>query len=106
MRLLASSLVSFSLCYHGVVVIFVIKLKDFNKVVETTMFTGIHPWRAYSFPSLPVLQPQQWSSGLGSSCRTNEVTSVEGTNLTISLEVVDIKSKFDWSISFFFRPSS
>ena len=90
---------------HGVVVIFVIKLKDFNKVVEATLFfrilaslihgvdlsLGDHLLSLLGLSSNFLDGLEGWVQVAG----TDEVTSVEGINRTISLEVIDIKSKFN-----------
>ena len=90
---------------HGVVVIFVIKLKDFNKVVEATLFLrilaslvhgvdfslGDHLLSLLGLSSNFLDGLEGWVQVAG----TDEVSSVEGINIAISLEVIDIKGKFN-----------
>merc|ERR1719384_1302965 len=90
---------------HGVVVIFVIKLKDFNEVVESTLVLGVLACLVHGEDiSLGehLLSLLRLSSDLLNSLEggvqvagTDEVTSIEGINLAISLEVIDIKGKFN-----------
>merc|ERR1719508_407101 len=89
----------------GVVVIFVIKLKDLNEVVEATLVLGIlaslvhgvdlslgeHLLSLLSLTSDLIDGLEGWVQVAG----TDEVTSIEGINIAISLEVIDIKSKFN-----------
>merc|ERR1719318_2322136 len=113
-RPLASSLVSFSqvgeeteqlISNHRIVIIFVIELKDFNKVMESPLVLGILAclvhWVNLSFGEclLPLLC---LSSNLINSLEcwvqvtgTDEVTRIEGINSAISLEVIDVKSKLN-----------
>merc|ERR1712071_728335 len=89
----------------GVVVIFVIKLKDFNEVVESTLVLGI---LASFVHGVDLSLREHFLSLLGLTsdlidglegrvqvAGTDEVTSKEGVNLAISLEVIDIKGKFN-----------
>jgi len=90
---------------HGVVVIFVIKLKDFNKVVEATLVLGVlaslvhgvnlslgeHLLSLLGLSSNLLDGLEGWVQVAG----TDEVTGVEGINIAISLEVIDIKGKFN-----------
>ena len=90
---------------QGVVVIFVIKLKDFNKVVEATLFSGI---LASLVNGEDFILGEHLLSLLGLSSNfsnglegwvqvagTDEISGVEGINIAISLEVIDIEGKFD-----------
>ena len=89
----------------GVVVIFVIKLKDFNKVVESTLVLGIlasfvhgvdfslgeHLLSLLSLSSDLIDSLEGW---VQVAC-TDEVTSKEGINLAIALKVIDIEGKLN-----------
>ena len=90
---------------HGVVVIFVIKLKDLNEVVESTLVLGV---LACLVHGVDFSLGEHLLSLLGLSSNlidglegwvqvacTDEVTGVEGINIAISLEVIDIKGKFN-----------
>jgi len=90
---------------HGVVVIFVIKLQDFNEVVESTLVLGVlaclvHGEDISLGKDLLALfsLASDLSDGLEGWVQvagTDEVSGVEGINIAISLEVIDIESKFD-----------
>merc|ERR1712077_692 len=90
---------------HGVVVIFVIKLQDFNEVVESTLVLGVLACLVHGEDiSLGehLLSLLRLSSDLLNSLEggvqvasTDEVTGIEGINLAISLEVIDIKGEFN-----------
>jgi hypothetical protein len=90
---------------HGVVVIFVIKLKDFNEVVESTLVLGVlaclvhgvdfslgeHLLSLLGLSSNLIDGLEGWVQVAG----TDEVSGIEGINIAISLEVIDIKGKFN-----------
>ena len=90
---------------HGVVVIFVIKLKDLNEVVESTLVLGVlaclvhgvdlslgeHLLALLGLTSDLIDGLEGWVQVAG----TDEISGVEGINIAISLEVIDIESKFD-----------
>ena len=90
---------------HGVVVILVVKLQDLNKVVETSLVLAVLAGLVHGEDI--VLGQHLLSLGLGSSdlsdgleggvqvAGSDEVTSVEGINLAISLEVIDIEGEVD-----------
>merc|ERR1712211_207327 len=90
---------------HGVVVILVVKLQDLNKVVETSLVLAVLAGLVHEEDI--VLGQHLLSLGLGSSdlsdgleggvqvAGSDEVTSVEGINLAISLEVIDIGGEVD-----------
>merc|ERR1719154_951060 len=90
---------------HGVVIIFVIQFKDFNKVVESSLFLGVLAGLVHGVNFLPgehLLSLFSLSSNLIDGLEgwvqvagTDEVTSIEGINGTISLHVIDIKGKFN-----------
>ena len=90
---------------HGVVVIFVIELQDFNEVVESTLVLGVlaclvhgvdlslgeHLLALLGLTSDLIDGLEGWVQVAG----TDEISGVEGINIAISLEVIDIESKFD-----------
>merc|ERR1719384_1912789 len=86
---------------HGIVV----KLKDFNEVMEATLVLGVLACLVHGEDiSLGehLLSLLRLSSDLLNSLEggvqvagTDEITSIEGINLAISLEVIDIKGKVD-----------
>merc|ERR1712012_1533027 len=90
---------------HGVVVIFVIELQDLNEVMETSLVLGVLAGLVHGEDiSLGehLLSLLGCSSDLGDGLEggvqvagSDEVASVEGINLAISLEVIDIESEFD-----------
>ena len=90
---------------HGVVVIFVIKLKDLNEVVESTLVLGVLACLVHGVDfSLGecLLSLLGLSSNLSDGLEgwvqvagTDEVSGIEGINIAISLEVIDIKGKFN-----------
>merc|ERR1712117_358194 len=90
---------------HGVVVIFVVELEDLNEVVESSLVLGVLAGLVHG-EDLGLGQ-HLLSLLLGSSNLLNgleggvevagadEVSGVEGIDLAISLEVIDIESEFD-----------
>jgi len=88
---------------HGVVVIFVVQLQDLNKVVEATLVLGVLGslvggvalGLGKDLLSLLGLTADL-SDGLQGGVKvasSDEIAEVEGIDLAISLEVIDIKSK-------------
>merc|ERR1712117_471112 len=94
---------------HGVVVIFVVELQDLNKVVETSLVLGVLTGLVHGEDIslgehlLSLLGgSSDLSNGLEGGVQvagSDEVTSVEGVNLAISLEVIDIEGEFN-SVNF------
>merc|ERR1719270_783767 len=90
---------------HGVVVIFVIELQDLNEVMETSLVLGVLAGLVHGEDiSLGehLLSLLCGSSNLGDGLEggvqvagSDQITSIEGINLAISLEVIDIESEFD-----------
>jgi len=90
---------------HGVVVIFVIELQDLNKVMETSLVLGVLAGLVHGEDIslgehlLSLLGgSSNLSDGLEGGVQvagSDEVTSIEGVNLAISLEVIDIEGEFD-----------
>merc|ERR1712001_734313 len=90
---------------HGVVVIFVIKLQDFNKVVEATLVLGVLACLVHGedislgehLLSLLALSSNliDGLEGWVKVASTDKISGIEGINIAISLEVVDIEGKFD-----------
>merc|ERR1719228_2244513 len=90
---------------HGVVVIFVIKLKDFNKVVESTLVLGVLACLVHGedislgehLLSLLALSSNLIDSleGCVQVASTDKISGIEGINIAISLEVIDIEGKFN-----------
>merc|ERR1719154_140808 len=90
---------------HGVVIILVIQFKDFNKVMESSLFLGVlaglvhgvdlslgeHLLSLFSLSSNLIDGLEGWVQVAG----TDEVTSIEGINSAVSLHVIDIKCKFN-----------
>ena len=94
---------------HGVVVIFVVQLQDLNEVVEASLVLAV---LGGLVDGEDLVLGQHLLSLLGgasnlSDCLeggvqvagSDEVTSEEGVNLAISLEVIDIKGEVD-SVNF------
>ena len=90
---------------HGVVVIFVVELQDLNEVVEASLVLGVLA-RLVHGEDLGLgdhlLALLGGASDLGDGLEggvqvagADEVASVEGVNLSISLEVVDIEGEVD-----------
>ena len=90
---------------HGVVVIFVVQLQDLNEVVESSLVLGVLAGLVHGedislgehLLSL-LLSSSNLSDGLEGGVEvagSDEVTSVEGVNLAISLEVIDIEGEVD-----------
>merc|ERR1712178_153313 len=90
---------------HGVVVIFVIKLQDLNKVVESSLVLAVLAGLVHGedlslgqhLLSL-LLSSSNLSDGLEGWVQvtgSDQISSIEGINLAISLEVIDIKGEFD-----------
>jgi len=89
----------------GVVSIFVIKLQDLNEVVEATLVLGVLTTLVHGEDIS--LYEELLSLGVSSSnlldglqgwvevAGTDEVSNIEGINLAITLEVVDIKGKIN-----------
>merc|ERR1712228_625059 len=90
---------------HGVVLVFVIELKDFNEVVESTLVLRVLACLVHGedvslgehLLALLSLSTDLLNSfeGWVEVASTDEVTGIEGIDLAISLEVVDIESEFD-----------
>merc|ERR1712018_566299 len=90
---------------HGVVVIFVVELQELNEVVEASLVLGVLAGLVHG-EDLSLGQ-HLLSLLLGSSdlldgleggvevAGSDEVSSVKGIDLAISLEVIDIESEFD-----------
>ena len=91
--------------HHGVVVIFIIKLQDLHKVVEATLVLGVLAGLVHGEDI--GLGQELLSLGAATSdlldglqggvqvAGTDEVAGVEGINLAVSLEVVDVKGEVD-----------
>merc|ERR1711936_567990 len=89
----------------GVVGIFVVQLQDLNKVVEATLVLGVLAGLVHGEDI--GLGQELLSLGTSTSnlldglqggvkvAGTDEVAGVEGVNLAVSLEVIDIKSEVD-----------
>jgi len=88
---------------HGVVIVFVVQLQDLNKVVEATLVLGVLGslvggvalGLGKDLLSLLGLTADL-SDGLQGGVKvasSDEIAEVEGIDLAISLEVIDIKSK-------------
>merc|ERR1712243_391286 len=90
---------------HGVVVVFVVKLQDFNEVMEATLVLGVLACLVHGedfslgegllsllgLPSNFLNGSEGWVEVAG----TDKISGIEGINLAISLEVIDIKGKFN-----------
>merc|ERR1712198_600936 len=90
---------------HGVVVVFVVELEDLNEVVESPLvlglLAGLHHGEdlglgqhllALFLGSSDLLDGLEGGVEVAGS---DEVSGVEGIDLAISLEVIDIESEFD-----------
>merc|ERR1719167_1435343 len=87
------------------VLVFVIELKDFNKVVESTLVLGVFASLVHgedislgeNLLALLGLSTDLLNSleGWVEVAGTDEVTGIEGINLAISLEVINIEGEFD-----------
>jgi len=90
---------------HSVVLIFVIKLKNFNEVVESTLVLGVFASLVHGEDiSLGehLLSLLRLTSNLLNGLEgwiqvasTDEISGIEGINFAISLEVIDIEGEFD-----------
>merc|ERR1712113_328884 len=90
---------------HGVVVVFVVELEDLNKVVEASLVLGVLAGLVHGEDlSLGqhllalLLGSSDLLDGLEGGVEvagTDEVSGVEGVNLAISLEVIDVEGEFD-----------
>ena len=91
--------------HHGVVVIFIIKLQDLHKVVKTTLVLrvlagfvhGEHVCLLQLFLSLLGLAADL-GDGLQGGVEVagaDEVSGVEGVDIAVTLEVINIESEFD-----------
>merc|ERR1719244_1506042 len=90
---------------HGVVVVFVIKLQDFNEVMEASLVLGVLACLVHGedfslrkgLLSLLGLTSNflDGSEGGVQVAGTDEISGIEGINLSISLEVIDIEGKFN-----------
>ena len=90
---------------HGVVVIFVVELQDLNEVVEASLVLGVLALLVHGediglgqeLLSLAA-STSDLLDGLQGGVQvagTDEVAGVEGINLAVSLEVVDVKGEVD-----------
>jgi len=96
---------------HGVVIVFVVQLQDLNKVVEATLVLGVlgglvHGEHVGLGQGLLALLGGATDLGDGLEggvevAGADEVAGVEGVNLAVSLEVVDIEGEFD-GVNFLF----
>jgi len=90
---------------HGVVVIFVVQLQDLNEVVEASLVLGVLAGLVHGEHiglGEHLLALLGGASDLGDGLEggvqvagADEVASVEGVNLAISLEVIDIEGEVD-----------
>ena len=90
---------------HGVVVVLVVQLQDLNKVVEATLVLGVlgglvHGEHVGLGQGLLALLGGATDLGDGLKggvevAGADEVAGVEGVNLAVPLEVVDIEGEFD-----------
>ena len=90
---------------HGVVVIFVVELQDLNKVMETSLVLGVLAGLVHGEDVslgehlLSLLGgSSDLSDGLEGGVQvagSDEVTGIEGVNLAISLEVIDVEGEFN-----------
>jgi len=90
---------------HGVVVIFVIKLQDLNEVVESTLILGVlcclvdgvdiglleHLLALFLLTTDLIDGLQGWVEVAGA----HKVTSVEGVDIAVTLEIVDVEGEVD-----------
>ena len=95
---------------HGVVVVFVVELEDLNKVVEASLVLGVLAGLVHGEDI--GLGQELLSLGAATSdlldglqggvqvAGTDKVANIEGVNLAISLEVIDVKGEVDgWKAS-------
>ena len=90
---------------HGVVVIFVIELQDLNEVVEASLVLGVLAGLVHGEHiglGEHLLALLGGASDLGDGLEggvqvagSDQITSIEGINLAISLEVIDIEGEFN-----------
>merc|ERR1712077_59596 len=90
---------------HGVVIVFVIKLQDFNEVMEASLVLGVLACLVHGedfslgkgLLSLLGLTSNflNGSEGGVQVAGTDEISGIEGINLSISLEVIDIEGKLN-----------
>ena len=90
---------------HGVVVIFVVELQDLNEVVEASLVLGVLAGLVhgeYLGLGNHLLALLGGASDLGNGLQggvqvagADEVANVEGVDLAVSLEVIDVKGEVD-----------
>ena len=90
---------------HSVVIVFVVQLQDLNKVVEATLVLGVLGGLVGGVAvglGKGLLALLSLTADLGDGLEggvqvagADEVTQVEGVNLAITLEVIDIEGKVD-----------
>ena len=90
---------------HGVVVIFVVELQDLNEVVEASLVLGVLAGLVHGEDlglGDHLLALLSGASDLGDGLQggvqvasADEVASIEGINLAISFEVIDIEGEVD-----------
>ncbi len=90
---------------HSVVIVFVVQLQDLNKVVEATLVLGVLGILVGGVAvalGKDLLALLSLTADLGDGLEggvqvagADEVTQVEGINLAVSLEVIDIEGKVD-----------
>ena len=95
---------------HGVVVVFVVELEDLNKVVEASLVLGVlaglvhgediglgEELLALGDSTADLLDGLQGGVQVAGA---DEVANVEGVDLAVSLEVIDVKGEVDgWKAS-------
>ena len=90
---------------HGVVVIFVVELQDLNEVVEASLVLGVLAGLVHGEDlglGDHLLALLGGASDLGDGLEggvqvagADEVAGIEGVNLAVSLEVIDIEGEVD-----------
>ena len=90
---------------HGVVVVFVVQLQDLNKVVESTLVLGLLGGLVHGEAVIlaqGLLALLSLASDLGNGLQggvkvagSHQIAGIEGVNLAISLEVIDIEGEVD-----------
>merc|ERR1719431_2145263 len=96
---------------HSVVLIFVIKLQNFNEVMESTLVLGVFASLVHG-EDISLGEHLLSLLGLTSNlldglegwvqvASADEISGIEGINFAVSLEVIDIEGKFD-GIDFLF----
>ena len=90
---------------HGVVVVFVVQLQDLNKVVESTLVLGLLGGLVHGEAVIlaqGLLALLSLASDLGNGLQggvqvagSHQITGIEGVNLAISLEVIDVEGEVD-----------